>query len=240
MSEGARREVTIAGVAAAAAVAVVGGLIGAIPALDSWWKIVAVVAFAAIVLVGSGVVIFKELRRMGARRDFGEELTAYQFDEKTGILFKGKIPNVSLRVETLHRTIDRLVAAVPEDQRETVLREAGYAVGAAWGREFRATLWHAGLRRNEFARQLLQWSEYDATAGMGRLMVALEPDRRNGTVMLCNSFLSQSSASFPLNYWFAGYIAGTMDELFEARHDVQLTHPSTDAEPMAGFRVSVS
>jgi hypothetical protein len=237
VKEGARREVTVAGVAAAVAVTVIGALIGTIPQVDSLPKAVAVVVPAVLVLVVCAVIIIKEVRRLVVRRDFGEEFTAYKFDEETGILVKGTIPNVSLRVETVHATLDRLAAAVPDDRKETVLRESGYEVGANWAGEFRTTLWQSGLRKSEFTRQLLRWSEYDATAGMGRLVIALEPDLRNGTVMLLNSFLSTSSASFPLNYWFAGYIAGTMDVLFGVRHKVELIDPTTAAAPLVGFRV---
>ena len=237
MKEGSRREVTVAGVAAAVAVTVIGALIGVIPEIDSLAKAVAVVVPAVLVLVVSAVVVIKEVRRLVVRRDFGEEFTAYKFDQETGILVKGKIPNVSLRVETVHATLDHLVAAVPDGLKEAVLRKSGYDVGENWAAEFRTTLWQSGLRKSEFTRQLLRWSEYDATAGMGRLVVALEPDLRNGTVMLLNSFLSKSSASFPLNYWFAGYIAGTMDALFSVRHEVELIAPSVEAAPLVGFRV---
>jgi hypothetical protein len=240
VKENSRREVTIAGVAAGVAVTVIGALIGVIPEIDSPVKAIAVVVPAVLVLVVASVIILKEVRRLVVRRDFGEEFTAYKFDQETGILVKGKIPNVSLRVETVHATLDHLVAAVPDDLKEAVLRKSGYAVGANWATEFRTTLWQSGLRKGEFTRQLLRWSEYDATAGMGRLIVALEPDLRNGTVMLLNSFLSKAPASFPLNYWFAGYIAGTMDELFGVDHEVELIEPSTAPAPLVGFRIQAS
>lgn len=237
MSDGSQREVTTAGVAAAVAVTAVGGLIGAIPALDAWWKIAAILAVVVAILAFTVPVVFKEARRLVARRDRGEELVAYTFEEETGVLLKGKIPNVSLRVETIHATIDKLVEAVPQERREEVLHDAGYAVGENWALEFGATLWHHGLRRGEVAQQLLTWSEYDATAGMGRLIVAMEPDLRSGTVMLLNSFLSKASASFPLNHWFAGYIAGTMDALFAGHYEVELQEPSSEAATLVGFRV---
>jgi hypothetical protein len=237
VTESSAREVRIAGVAVAVAVTVIGALIGVIPEIDSVVKAVAVVVPAVLVLVASAVVILKEVRRLVVRRDFGEKLTAYQFDQETGILVKGKIPNVSLRVKTIHTTLDHLVAAVPDYLREPVLRKAGYDVGANWAAEFRTTLWQSGLRKGEFTRQLLRWSEYDATAGMGRLVVALEPDLKRGTVMLHNSFLSKTAASFPLNYWFAGYIAGTMDVLFGVLHEVKLLDPTTEPASLVGFRV---
>jgi predicted hydrocarbon binding protein len=237
VSDGSRREVTAAGLAAAVSVAVIGALIGAIPALDTWWKIAAVLAFVVVVLGISVTVVFKEARRLVARRGAGEELTAYTYKEETGVLLKGKIPNVSLRVETIHMTIDKLVEAVPEERKADVLHQAGYAVGKSWAHEFGESLWHYGLRKGEIAQQLLRWSEYDATAGMGRLIVALEPDLKQGTVMLLNSFLSKTSASFPLNHWFAGYIAGTMEALFGHRYEVELDDLSAEPASLVGFRV---
>jgi hypothetical protein len=238
MSDGPRRDVTIASIGVAVFVAVVAALVATIPELDSAGKIAAVLIVAAVLLVPSAAVVIKEVRRLMVRREFGEELTAYHFEEETGFLLKGEIPNVSLRVESVHATIDGLVRAVPAEQRESALREAGYAVGENWAAEFKATLWQTGLREHEVARQLLRWSDYDATAGMGRLIVAMDPSLESGTVLLLNSFLSRSEASFPLNYWFAGYIAGTMDALFDRSYAVALKEPTMAAASHVGFSVT--
>jgi hypothetical protein len=240
MPDGTSRESLAVGLASGIVVAVTGGLIAVLPSLDSLWSVAGVLVIAAAGITTSTVILLREARRLIVRRDWGEEFTAYEFDEETGVLVKGAIANVSLRVETIHVVLDRLVDAIPAAQKEAVLRDAGYAAGAKWAREFRKTLWQSGLRKDEDARQLLRWSEYDATAGMGRLIVAMDSDFRDGSVMLLNSFLSRSDASFPLNYWFAGYIAGTMDELFGGSHEVKLEDPSARAAALVGFRVSVA
>lgn len=237
MREGHSRESISVGLATGLLVAVVGGLIAVLPSLDSVWSVAGVLAIATVAITISALVLLREARRLVVRKDWGEEFTAYEFDDEVGILLKGKIENVSLRVETIQVVIDRLVAVIPDDSKESALREAGYAAGAKWAGEFRRTLWQSGLRSDEGVRQLLRWSEYDATAGMGRLSVAMDTDFRNGSVMLHNSFLSRTSASFPLNYWFAGYIAGTMDELFDCSHEVVLQEPSQKAVPLVTFQV---
>jgi hypothetical protein len=237
MRDGTSRESFYVGLASAVIVTVIGGLIAVLPELDSWWNVAAVLAIATVGLTTSTVVLVREARRLIVRRDWGEEFTGYEFDQETGILVKGEIPNVALRVETVHVVIDRLVEAISEERREGVLRDAGYSAGSKWASEFKRTLWQSGLRPGEDARQLLRWSEYDASAGMGRLIVAMDPSFRNGSVMLLNSFLSRSHASFPLNYWFAGYIAGTMDELFDSDHEVELEDPSAESAQLVGFRV---
>lgn len=240
MRDGLSRESISIGLASSVIVAAIGGLIAVLPSLDSAWSVAGVLVIATAGIATSTVVLLREARRLVVRQDWGEKFTAYEYDEEVGVLLKGEIENVSLRVETIHVVLDKLVAAIPDDRKEAVLREAGYAAGAKWASEFRRTLWQSGLRSGEDIRQLLRWSEYDATAGMGRLSVAMDTNFRNGFVMLHNSFLSRTRASFPLNYWFAGYIAGTMDELFDSTHEVDLQDPSRDADPLVAFQVTAT
>jgi len=238
MRDGPSRESISVGLATSLIVAVIGGLIAVLPSLDTAWSVAGVLVVAAMGIATSTVVLLREARRLVVRQDWGEKFTAYEYDEEIGVLLKGEIENVSLRVETIHVVLDKLVAAIPEERKEESLRAAGYAAGAKWAGEFRRTLWQSGLREGEDIRQLLRWSEYDATAGMGRLSVAMDTNFQNGFVMLHNSFLSRTSASFPLNYWFAGYIAGTMDELFDGTHEVELQDPSQDTAALVAFRVA--
>jgi hypothetical protein len=240
MRDGPSRESLSIGLASSILVAVIGGLIAVLPSLDSVWSVAGVLVIAVAGITTSTVVLLREARRLIVRQDWGEKFTAYEYDEEVGVLLKGEIENVSLRVETIHVVLDTLVAAIPEERKEGALREAGYAAGAKWAGEFRRTLWESGLRSGEDVRQLLRWSEYDATAGMGRLAVAMDTHFCNGSVMLHNSFLSRAPASFPLNYWFAGYIAGTMDELFDGSHEVELQDPLRNAAALVAFQVTAT
>ncbi len=238
MRDGPSRESIWIGLASSIVVAVIGGLIAVLPSLDSVWSVAGVLVIAAAGITTSTVILVREARRLIVRQDWGEKFTAYEYDEEVGVLLKGAIENVSLRVETIHVVLDKLVAAIPDERKEAALRDAGYAAGSKWAGEFRRTLWQSGLRSDEDVRQLLRWSEYDATAGMGRLSVAMDTNFRNGSVMLQNSFLSRAPASFPLNYWFAGYIAGTMDELFDSSHEVTLQEPSRGTAQLVAFQVT--
>lgn len=163
---------------------------------------------------------------------------AYTDNRETGILLKGDIENVSLRVSTVHSIVDTLASEIPPTARKTALYDCGRAVGQSWASEFRRELPRLGIKRQDVLYQLLKWSEYDATAGMGRLTVAVNPQTGEGVVTLANGFLSRASSKFPLNWWFAGYLAGTLDELLQRKTSALVVNPTIDAAEMTFFHVA--
>lgn len=227
-----KREEIVAAAAAAIALAVLSGVIALIPSLDSALEIAVTVTLAALVLGPAAWLLLREASRLLTRREFGDELTGYTIDQQTGILRKGEIANVSLRVETVRTLLSELVSAIPNDRAAPALVAAGRTTGTAWASEFRRTLWTTGLRRDEILRAIYLWEIYDATAGMGRLSVAVDPGSGDGSVALVNSFLADEKSTTPLNHWFAGYIEGTLSVLLDRDLSVELVG---GAERESGF-----
>ena len=212
--------------------------INVIPQLKSVWEaapaggvLVAVVLWLLIYIIhGAGNLL------AGPSHD--ADVVRYNDDRETGILLKGDIENVSLRVSTVHRIIDALVAAIPGSLQQEVLYNCGCDIGQAWVADFRKQLRKLQIDADDIPRQLLQWSEYDATAGMGRLTVAVNPTSGEGLVMLANGFLSREQASFSLDWWYAGYLAGTLREMLSRDVDVAVTKSSAGPSKATFFRVT--
>jgi len=208
-----------------------------VPQLDGIWlkmgMIAAVLASGALLVV----YIVRSARRLLLGEATDQQVTGYKDDRDTGILLKGKIENVSLRATTVHRLVDSLTSAIPPSARQAALYDCGWEIGKSWVADFLHELPRLHIGRHDIPRQLLKWCEYDATAGMGRLTVAVDPHSGEGLVMLSNGFLSRSKAQFPLNWWFAGYLAGTLCQLLPHRVEVELVSPTSATSTTAYFRV---
>jgi predicted hydrocarbon binding protein len=219
-------------------VAVIGGLITVFPSITSLTEIIVATIVVLVLVVPAVLYLVRRIRRMLRRPDHVEELTGYTFNRETGILLKGKIENVALRVSTIHRLVGDLVENLAPERRSEVLFAAGHETGREWASEFRHTVATVGVDRSDLAMQLLRWSEYDASAGMGRLSVAMTPWHKEGMVSVWNSFLSRYSTTTTLDHWFAGYIAGTLQELMGRRFAVELVEPDRgNAREIALFHV---
>jgi hypothetical protein len=184
------------------------------PAIPDQYRLIVGVTVGILVLAALTAWLARSLRREIRRgtASLTSLLTGYLSDIASGTLFKGAIRNASLRVSTIHQIVDVLVAAIPDDDQRKTLRSAGYEVGRSWGRDFRAECRRTGMEKQSLADRLSLWAHYDSMAGLGRFEFALS-NAGYGSVILRNGFLSQQDCRAPLDYFFAGYIEGTLEEL---------------------------
>jgi predicted hydrocarbon binding protein len=216
-----------------ALVTVIGGLIAVFPDINTTAEILVAAIVVVVVVLPAGYYLVSRIRRLIASPEHEEELTGYTFNPEAGVLLKGSIENVALRVGTVQRLVDALSEALDERESRAVLFEAGYGTGKEWAAEFRKTVESVGIARRDVTRQLTRWAEYDASAGMGRLSIAVTPCYPTGMVLLSNSFLSRRSGHVHLNHWFSGYIAGTLEELLGETYEVVLLD-TTEESPEGG------
>ena len=234
----ARRETGILAAAVTAVPLLVASGITLIPELKGIWATAIGIAVLLVVVTIVSIQIVRSARTLLVGEYADTQLVAYTDNRETGILLKGDIENVSLRVSTVHSIVDALAIEIPPTARKTALYDCGHAVGQSWASEFRRELPRLGIKRQDVLYQLLKWSEYDATAGMGRLTVAVNPLTGEGVVTLANGFLSRAPSKFPLNWWFAGYLAGTLDELLQCKTSASVVNPTTESCEMAVFHVA--
>jgi hypothetical protein len=197
-----------------------------LPELHGVWPTAAGAAVVFMIIVVVGVQIVRSARRLLLGQAVDTEVVAYTDNRQTGILEKGQIQNVALRVSTIHRIVDSLTNSISPADRQEALYRCGQEVGKSWVSDFHKELPRLEIERGDISQQLLKWSEYDATAGMGRLSIAVDPDTGAGLVVLANSFLSRTESSFPLNWWFAGYLAGSLSELLKVSVHAQMMNPA--------------
>lgn len=242
---------TNAALAASGAAAVIGAILaGAISTISNTktlWLIPVVVTIAIILLIPTAL-IFRRSIRMFALHDPSREITGYSYNLELGHLRKGNIDHWALRVEAVCAILDGLIMRVPQDQRKGTLYDLGYGVGETWTRDFMKeyALVGKGKISEEYPALFEQWSYYDATGGFGRFTFAVSCDAPNGTVLLYNSVLSRSITNYPLNHYFSGYIAGTINTLWERDKDlrgtrvsVELCNPSTKPQKIVSFDVRI-
>jgi hypothetical protein len=222
------------------AVAITSQLI--VPALSRWLTVESEAASdvaAALRFIFALVALFLGLGIFATylRNHISGALSKFASNPVTGLLQMEGMPAVSLRVDTLHRMLDSIAAAVPEDRRDEVLYQAGYAAGQAWGKDFVAMCRRNDWDREPLDQQLSRWSDHDAIAGMGRFQFALDREGA-GVVKLTYGFLSSSESTSNLDGLVAGYIAGTLSELLDRAVRVEPVAPSTRRRRESTFRVT--
>lgn len=232
-----RRDTGILAAAVTAVPLLVASGITLIPQLDGLWAKAAGISVLALIVVLVGVPVVRSARNLIVGQESDIDVVAYRDDRNTGILMKSDIQNVALRVSTMHRIIEGLTRAIPSAKQRDALYECGCSVGASWIADFHHELPKLQIDPDDIPRQLLKWSEYDATAGMGRFTIAVDPSTGKGLVLLANSFLSRSQSSFPLNYWFAGYLAGSLNKLLEQDLKVELLDHTSSISTVTLFEV---
>lgn len=212
-----------------------------LPAIPASGRSAAGLAFGALLVIFA--VLYFGNRFRSLRSDIAvnqstltQLLVGVSQDDVAGILHKGAIRNVSLRVATAHRLVNDLLFEVPDARRAEALRNVGIQVGRDWGRTFVEECRRARLVVPTLDDKLRLWSDYDATAGMGRFHFGLGASG-SGTVTMRNGFLSDDDAVFPLDYFFAGYLEGALGEILERSLIVQLLAPTTKRHEEAVFAV---
>lgn len=212
-----------------------------LPSLPKGARVPVGIGIGAFFLVAVVVVLARYLRRAIATTtiDAMSTLGSYDVDRGSGTMLKGNITNVSLRIDTIHHMIDSIVAAVPADERKDVLYSAGQSAGASWARDFDRECRRADISMDDRGKKLDLWADYDASAGMGRLTFGLS-EGGSGSVTVTNSFLSDQEASTPLNYWYAGYVAGTLSHILYRSVEATLESPTTRRQRQFRLRVATA
>ncbi|MHB8262933.1 MAG: hypothetical protein ACYDGY_04185 [Acidimicrobiales bacterium] len=200
--------------------------------------------FATLLVLVVVLFIGSRLRELRSVVDSNQSAIDLLLSERSqndiaGIIHKGAIRNVSLRATTIHRIVNCLISEVPDASREHALREAGRLVGHHWGRSFLDECRRTRIDTKHLDDKLSLWSDYDATAGMGRFRFSLS-DTGHGTVSLTDGFLSDEDAIFPLDFLVAGYLEGTLQVILERSVQVQLVNPATDTHSETIFYVDLA
>lgn len=218
-----------------------------LPAVPESKRVIVGLALGFLALVGFAIYIVRSLRReirrsttelKASTQSLAEVITERSTDHGLGILRMGNIRNVSLRAATVHRLIENVLVYVPEERRLEAMTEAGRKVGLNWGEDFLRELeLHSAL--GTLKERLIQWSDYDAEAGLGRIEFSLSNDGI-GSIIVRHGFLSTQDAVFPLDYFFVGYFEGTLRYLLSKPVVVELLRASTTRHEESIFSVSTA
>jgi hypothetical protein len=210
-----------------------------LPALPENIRVPVGIGVGAILLIVAAAVFLRLLRRIFASEAsrVRDALEGYTVEPRNGRLFKGRIRNVALRTSTLHDLLDEVLKFVPDERRKDALYSAGYTIGQSWAADLETLSHDLDDDAGDIDAKLALWARYDATGGMGALDIKVTNEGL-GTVSLKYSFLSDQPSCLSLNYWFAGYIAGTLEHILGTPVTVQLTNPSIHRQIEAHFSVS--
>jgi hypothetical protein len=210
-----------------------------LPALPEKARVPVGIGVGAALIIIAGVFFLRYLRLIVASETSKTRtaLEGYTVDPKSGRLYKGKIRNIALRTSTLHDLLDEVMRAVPSESRKDTLYAAGYVVGTSWGADLETLSHDLDDDAGDIDAKLALWQRYDATGGLGSFDIQITHNGA-GIISLQNSFLSDKPSEAVLNYWFAGYIAGTLEHILGTPVVVELTSPSTHRQTISKFTVS--
>jgi hypothetical protein len=174
--------------------------------------------------------LFRYVRAIDRR----QSVLSYQVHDDTGLLMKGHVRNVAMRVDTMTELIEALGQDVAGRTPEEHLKAAGIAVGKSWSSAF-MNIRQREKRASSHEEQLSLWSDYDATAGWGRFEFHLNAEG-HGSVTLRNGFLSKcqdekenpgspTGRKLCLEHFIAGYLEQSISSIFGTRVAVTLDKP---------------
>lgn len=130
-----------------------------------------------------------------------------------GLLLKGEIRNIELRMATIRTLLLSFV-----DEKDPQSNEILYAVGYKWGIDWSTDLTKVASQEDQTiaSRQqlLMDWSYYDASAGLGSLRFDFDKSGIPSRVHALNSFAAISSENVDMRNLLGGYIAGTITGMF--------------------------
>lgn len=169
------------------------------------------------------ILVLFYLYRVRIQHTVAKVLTGYKLNVDEGVIYKGNLRNVAVRLETFHKTLEYFVRACPDTYEDT-LRAAGKAVGSSFVDDFRGELISGSLDASGLQRTLEMWSTYDAAAGFGKFDFS---DVRDGivgckTVYLRNPFLADRKLGGErcLCSWVEGYVEGCLESITNAEFEV--------------------
>jgi len=173
-------------------------------------------------------------------------LTDNNYDSNEGLMFKGtkeeegRVRNAALRTQSIHNLLDTIIAKVPKEEREGAMRLAGKKMGETFAETFESMPGELPNPPENLEAKLDLWTDYDASAGLGRLTFKLDSSEvGEGIVELKNGFLqSEFDSNCSMDYVIAGYLEGALERLMGKDLSVQPTQPLTQAHDRSIFRIS--
>jgi len=173
-------------------------------------------------------------------------LTDNNYDSNEGLMFKGtkeeegRVRNAALRTQSIHNLLDTIIAKVPKEEREGAMRLAGKKMGETFAETFESMPGELPNPPENLEAKLDLWTDYDASAGLGRLTFKLDSSEvGEGIVELKNGFLqSEFDSNCSMDYVIAGYLEGALVRLMGKDLSVQPTQPLTQAHDRSIFRIS--
>jgi predicted hydrocarbon binding protein len=173
-------------------------------------------------------------------------LTDNNYDSNEGLMFKGtkeeegRVRNAALRTQSIHNLLDTIIANVPKEEREGAMRLAGKKMGETFAETFESMPGELPNSPENLEAKLDLWTDYDASAGLGRLTFKLDSSEvGEGIVELKNGFLqSEFDSNCSMDYVIAGYLEGALERLMGKDLSVQPTQPLTQAHDRSIFRIS--
>jgi len=162
-------------------------------------------------------------------------------DLRTGRATLGGIPNVALRLETVHAMLDGLLEQHPSN-RIQLLCDIGDVVGVQFGHDFRNTILLPLSRQGIPLQETIDlWSKYDGAAGFGRFdFQSFNSELCTGVIKVHESFLAtnrQHSAKC-LCPFLGGYINGFL-HTFTGKTLTVTTRCDTAEHPHCEFDVKI-
>lgn len=173
-------------------------------------------------------------------------LTDNNYDSNEGLMFKGtneeegRVRNAALRTQSIHNLLDTIIAKVPKEERKRAMRLAGKKMGESFAETFESMPGELPSPPENLEAKLDLWTDYDASAGLGRLTFKLDSSEvGEGIVELKNGFLqSEFDSNCSMDYVIAGYLEGALERLMGKDLSVQPTQPLTQAHDRSIFRIS--
>jgi hypothetical protein len=196
------------------------------------WTVVPIGALALLLLlpdypeIGFGGVRLKRLQQIADKveeeaKSIHESVTVatgIHKDHKTGILKKGDIRNVELRVDTIREILLGVLQSSVENPSER-LYKVGLEWGKSWSVDFARIEGGADISTVEHTREVLDdWSYYDSTAGLGRILFGYDNEGRPVEAQVLNGFLGVNQDEFDLRQLFAGYLAGSLSGILASQN----------------------
>lgn len=167
-------------------------------------------ASVLVFLLVISAIIFTNSRREARRRHSGDFIV----NASTGVLTKGVDRNIAIREDSFEAILDAI--ADHDSAIQASLVAVGLKTGQSWGQQLVHLCEHK-FDAEEIVDRFAIWQKYDAEAGLGRFEFdRLSPDGV-GMITLRNSILSgKSHNEVPLDYFFEGYVRGTLAALITA------------------------
>ncbi|MFC1786670.1 V4R domain-containing protein [Halobacteriota archaeon] len=195
-----------------------GSLIGQAYFPEPFQSILVYILIVSILILVGYLLNIKIFNSFFSRILFGKTYDLYRIDDEEGVLWKGSIRNVSLRVVTIQTILKQFKNTfdengLSEDEYKETLKRAGYDIGKGFAKDFKIVLDEQQVQeRKEVQKFLNLWSDYDATAGFGRFTFNLDFTHLFGTVVLKNSFLIYNVINGRTSHcaFMEGYIAGVI------------------------------